>query len=136
MGAGLKGLNGQLEFFNVNDMDTMAINEHFMCTNVDWDPTGRYVATSVTSVHQMENGYIVWSFLGQQLYKINRDRFFQFLWRPRYPVSLGEEKENEILKSLKKYSKKFEAEDESLKSQADTEKQAERTNMYQQWDDW
>ena len=134
--AGLKGLNGQLEFFNVDEMDTMAINEHFMCTNVDWDPTGRYVATSVTTVHQMENGYIVWSFLGQQLYKINRDRFFQFLWRPRYPVSLGEEKENEILKSLKKYSKKFEAEDESLKSQADTEKQAERTNMYQQWDDW
>ena len=131
--AGLKGLNGQLEFFNVNDMDTMAINEHFMCTNVDWDPTGRYVATSVTSVHQMENGYIVWSFLGQQLYKVNRDRFFQFLWRPRMPVKLGEEKEAEIQKNLKKYSKKFEAEDESLKSQADTEKMAERNKMEADW---
>jgi len=131
--AGLKGLNGQLEFFNVNDMDTMAINEHFMCTNVDWDPTGRYVATSVTSVHQMENGYIVWSFLGQQLYKVNRDRFFQFLWRPRMPVKLGEEREAEIQKNLKKYSKKFEAEDESLKSQADTEKLAERNKMEADW---
>lgn len=131
--AGLKGLNGQLEFFNVNDMDTMAINEHFMCTNVDWDPTGRYVATSVTSVHQMENGYIVWSFLGQQLYKVNRDRFFQFLWRPRMPVKLGEDKENEIQKNLKKYSKKFEAEDESLKSQADTEKLEERNKLESEW---
>jgi translation initiation factor 3 subunit B len=131
--AGLKGLNGQLEFFNVNDMDTMAINEHFMCTDVDWDPTGRYVATSVTSVHQMENGYIVWSFLGQQLYKVNRDRFFQFLWRPRMPVKLGEETEAEIQKNLKKYSKKFEAEDESLKSQADTEKLEERKNILADW---
>merc|ERR1712032_1324875 len=131
--AGLKGLNGQLEFFNVNDMDTMAINEHFMCTNVDWDPTGRYVATSVTSVHQMENGYIVWSFLGQQLYKVNRDRFFQFLWRPRMPVKLGEEREAEIQKNLEKYSKKFEAEDESLKSQADTEKLEERKNILADW---
>ena len=134
--AGLKGLNGQLEFFNVNDMDTMAINEHFMCTNVDWDPTGRYVATSVTSVHQMENGYIVWSFLGQQLYKVNRDRFFQFLWRPRMPLDLGKDKENEIQKNLKKYSKRFEAEDESLKSQADVEKMEERKNMETEWADF
>ncbi|QDZ23629.1 subunit B of translation initiation factor 3 [Chloropicon primus] len=131
--AGLKGLNGQLEFFNVNDMDTMAINEHFMCTNVDWDPTGRYVATSVTSVHQMENGYIVWSFLGQQLYKVNRDRFFQFLWRPRQKVELGEEKEAELMKNLKKFSKKFEEEDESLKSRADKEKIAEREKMESDW---
>merc|ERR1711937_1012572 len=90
-------------------------------------------ATSVTSVHQMENGYIVWSFLGQQLYKVNRDRFFQFLWRPRVPVKLGEEKEAEIQKNLKKYSKKFEAEDESLKSQADTEKLEERNKLDSDW---
>ena len=38
--AGLKGLNGQLEFFSVDDMETMAAAEHFMATDVDWDPTG------------------------------------------------------------------------------------------------
>lgn len=134
--AGLKGLSGQLEFFNVDDMDTMAINEHFMCTDVDWDPTGRYVATSVTSVHQMENGYIMWSFLGQQLYKVNKDRFFQFLWRPRMPLSLGEEREAEIQKNLKKLRQKFEAEDESLKSQADVEKMNERNAMDKEWAEW
>ncbi len=38
--AGLKALNGQLEFFNVDEMETMATAEHFMATDVEWDPTG------------------------------------------------------------------------------------------------
>lgn len=32
-------------------------------------PTGRYVATSVTSLHQMENGFNMWSFNGKLLYR-------------------------------------------------------------------
>ena len=45
-------------------METMASAEHFMATDVEWDPTGRYVTTAVTSVHQMENGFHVWTFNG------------------------------------------------------------------------
>ncbi|CAA2985342.1 eukaryotic translation initiation factor 3 subunit B-like [Olea europaea subsp. europaea] len=75
--AGLKGLNGQLEFFNVEELETMATAEHFMATDVEWDPTGRYVVTSVTSVHEMENGFNVWSFNGKLLYRIMKDHFFQ-----------------------------------------------------------
>lgn len=67
--AGLKGLNGQLEFFSADEMETLSTAEHFMCTDVDWDPTGRYVATSVSAVHAMENGFNVWSFNGQLLYR-------------------------------------------------------------------
>lgn len=39
--AGLKAINGQLEFFNVDELETMATGEHYMATDVDWDPTGR-----------------------------------------------------------------------------------------------
>ncbi|KAH6809358.1 translation initiation factor 3B1 [Perilla frutescens var. frutescens] len=39
--AGLKSLNGQLEFYNVDELETMALAEHFMATDVKWDPTGR-----------------------------------------------------------------------------------------------
>uniref|UniRef100_A0ACD5UF08 Uncharacterized protein n=1 Tax=Avena sativa TaxID=4498 RepID=A0ACD5UF08_AVESA len=39
--AGLKGFNGQLEFYNVDDFETMATAEHVMATDVMWDPTGR-----------------------------------------------------------------------------------------------
>jgi translation initiation factor 3 subunit B len=43
--AGLKAYNGQLEFYNVDELETMATAEHFMATDVDWDPTGRQVST-------------------------------------------------------------------------------------------
>jgi hypothetical protein len=38
--AGLKSFNGQLEFYSVDDAETMATAEHFMCTDLEWDPTG------------------------------------------------------------------------------------------------
>lgn len=66
--SGLKSLNGQLEFFNVDEFEVLAAVEHFMATDVEWDPTGRYVASSVTSIHQMENGFNMWSFNGRLLY--------------------------------------------------------------------
>ncbi|KAI5648779.1 hypothetical protein M9H77_34784 [Catharanthus roseus] len=75
--AGLKGFNGQLEFYNVDELETMATAEHFMATDIEWDPTGRYVATAVTSVHEMENGFNIWSFNGKLLYRILKDHFFQ-----------------------------------------------------------
>ncbi|KAF9612679.1 hypothetical protein IFM89_003154 [Coptis chinensis] len=135
--AGLKGFNGQLEFFNVDELETMQTGEHFMATDVEWDPTGRYVATSVTSVHEsMENGFHIWSFNGKLLYRIPRDNFLQFLWRPRPPSYLTAEKEEEIAKNLKKYSKKYEAEDQddmNMISELDREK---RNKLKSEWEEW
>lgn len=37
----------------------------------------RYVATAVTSVHEMENGFNIWSFNGKLLYRTLKDHFFQ-----------------------------------------------------------
>lgn len=45
--AGLKGFNGQLEFYNVDELETMATAEHFMATDVEWDPTGRYFKAKI-----------------------------------------------------------------------------------------
>lgn len=68
-GACMQGMNGQLEFFNADDFEPMSAAEHFMCTDIEWDPTGRFVATSVGHVHQMENGFNLWLFNGQELYQ-------------------------------------------------------------------
>lgn len=46
MYSGLKAYNGQLEFYNVDELETMATAEHFMATDVDWDPTGRQVPSA------------------------------------------------------------------------------------------
>ena len=44
--AGLKSHTGNVEFWNVNEMELMYAGEHFMATDIEWDPTGRYVVTS------------------------------------------------------------------------------------------
>ena len=134
--AGLKTMNGQFEFFNVDEMETMASAEHFMATDVEWDPTGRYVTTAVTSVHQMENGFHVWTFNGVLLYKHGRERFYQFLWRPRAPSLLGAEKEAEIAKNLKKYSKRFEELDDKIRNAQDSHLAAEKQGVLDEWNRW
>lgn len=131
--AGLKGMNGQLEFFNVDEMETMATAEHFMATDVDWDPTGRYVATTVTTVHQMENGFKVWSFHGRLLYEGSKDRLFQLAWRPRLPSLLPPEKEAEIAKNLKSFAKRYEEEDEALLRIDDDNVLSERKSLLDDW---
>ncbi|KAH0451085.1 hypothetical protein IEQ34_021777 [Dendrobium chrysotoxum] len=134
--AGLKGFNGQLEFYNVDELETMATGEHFMATYIEWDPTGRYCATSVTSVHEMENGFHIWSFNGKLLYRIPKDQFYQFLWRPRPPSLLSPEKEEEISKNLKKYSKKYEAEDQDVSLQLSEQDRKKRKMIQEEWDQW
>ncbi|KAF5939810.1 hypothetical protein HYC85_020977 [Camellia sinensis] len=134
--AGFKGFNGQLEFYNVDELETMVMAEHFMATDIEWDPTGRYVATSVTSVHAMENGFNIWSFNGKLLYRILKDHFFQFLWRPRAASILSMEKEEEIAKNLKKYSKKYEAEDQDMSLLLSEQDHEKRRMMMEEWDRW
>ena len=37
--------------------------EHFMATDVEWDPTGRYVATGVSWWgHKVDNAFWIWNF--------------------------------------------------------------------------
>jgi hypothetical protein len=43
-----------------------------------------------------------------------RDRFGQLSWRPRVPSLLPREKEEEIRKNLKEYSRRYDEEDEAL----------------------
>jgi translation initiation factor 3 subunit B len=43
----MKTLNGQLLFFNADDFEILGEDEHFMCTDIVWDPTGRYVTSRV-----------------------------------------------------------------------------------------
>ena len=46
--AGLRAMSGTLEFVDTADFTIMNTGEHFMATDVEWDPTGRYVATAVS----------------------------------------------------------------------------------------
>jgi len=78
-------INGHIEFWDVDANVCTAEEEHFMCNEIQWDPSGRMVATIVTQPmfgsvamkYQLENGYIMWTFQGQMLRKQQMERFFQ-----------------------------------------------------------
>ena len=36
----MRQMNGVLEFVDTADFTSMGGGEHFMCTDVEWDPTG------------------------------------------------------------------------------------------------
>ncbi len=44
----LCSMNGALAFVDSSDCTIMYIAEHYMASDVEWDPTGRYVVTSVS----------------------------------------------------------------------------------------
>lgn len=56
-------MNGVLEFIDTSDMTIMNQAEHFMATDVEWDPSGRYVMTAVSWWgHKVDNAYWLWNF--------------------------------------------------------------------------
>ena len=77
-----------------NNLNAKKATEHPYATDVEWDPTGRYVVTYVSAwIRPSDNEYQVWSFLGRRIRKESKlPRLVQFQWRPRMP-SLLDEKE-------------------------------------------
>lgn len=55
-------MNGALAFVDTSDCTMMNIAEHYMASDVEWDPTGRYVVTSVSWwSHKVQAAPIDWS---------------------------------------------------------------------------
>eukprot|EP00656_Telonema_subtile_P056575 TRINITY_DN9068_c0_g1_i2.p1 TRINITY_DN9068_c0_g1~~TRINITY_DN9068_c0_g1_i2.p1 ORF type:complete len:594 (-),score=178.67 TRINITY_DN9068_c0_g1_i2:122-1903(-) len=128
--AGLRNLNGYFEWWNVDEMEMMQSDEHFMATDIDWDPTGRFIVTSVGAWrHSMENGYVVWSVLGKKLHTCQKTQFWQFAWRPRPKCLLSQEQESSILKDWKTWKQTFDAEDLKAKEFASDEERQERLRL-------
>uniref|UniRef100_A0AAY5K9R5 Eukaryotic translation initiation factor 3 subunit B n=1 Tax=Esox lucius TaxID=8010 RepID=A0AAY5K9R5_ESOLU len=132
--AGLRSMNGALAFVDTSDCTMMNIAEHYMASDVEWDPTGRYVVTSVSWwSHKVDNAYWLWTFQGRLLQKNNKDRFCQLLWRPRPPTLLPLDAIKAIKKDLKKYSKIFEQKDRLSQSKASKELVDKRRSMMEDY---
>ncbi|XP_034087242.1 eukaryotic translation initiation factor 3, subunit Ba [Gymnodraco acuticeps] len=132
--AGLRSMNGALTFVDTSDCTMMNIAEHYMASDVEWDPTGRYVVTSVSWwSHKVDNAYWLWTFQGRLLQKNSKDRFCQLLWRSRPTTLLGVEQAKTIKKDLKKYSKIFEQKDRLSQSKASKELVDKRRSMMEDY---
>jgi len=132
--AGLRSMNGALAFVDTSDCTLMNIAEHYMASDVEWDPTGRYLVTSVSWwSHKVDNAYWLWTFQGRLLQKNNKDRFCQLLWRPRPSTLLSQDAIKLIKKDLKKYSKIFEQKDRLSQSKASKELVDKRRTMMEEY---
>jgi len=128
-------MNGVLEFVDTADMSTMNTGEHYMATDIEWDPTGRYFMTGVSWwAHKVDNGYFIWSFQGKVLQRHPLDQFCNFSWRPRPPTLLTTKDINRIKKDLKKYQKQFEQKDKMSQSKASKELIDKRRTAYNEFE--
>lgn len=124
--AGLRA-SGSLQFWDVKEQTLMSSAEHYMASDLEWDPTGRYVVSSISFWRsQTDTGLIVWSLSGEELSKQNIPEFKMLRWRPCPPSLLPASKQKEIRKNLKSYAKEFEEEDAMESNKASAEVQAKR----------
>merc|ERR1719310_1756183 len=135
--AGLRSMNGVLEFVDTSDFTSMGTGEHFMCTDVEWDPTGRYIITGVSWWgHKVDNAYWMWNFQGKILKRANVDKFCQLTWRPRPPSLLTKDTLKDIKKNLKRYSDQFNAKDKMRQNKASKELIAKRQALFDAFNNW
>ncbi|KAJ7181770.1 eukaryotic translation initiation factor eIF2A-domain-containing protein [Mycena crocata] len=111
--------------------------DHYALTDVEWDPSGRYLATSASSwTHTLENGYAIWDFRGQEITKQIQDRFKQFIWRPRPRTLLTKDQQRQVRKNLKEFSRTFDEDDAAEESNVSAELVALRARLVSEWNAW
>jgi len=137
--GGLRNLNGTLEWWacTEKELDQMGADEHFMCTDIEWDASGRYVATSVQALrHNMENGYNIWTSQGQQLQKVGIEHFQKLQWRPRPPTLMTSKDEKKMMKELRSYREEFDRIDNEIAAKALSEDNIEKRRLLEEFDEY
>lgn len=130
-------ITGVLEFWDAHDIEMIGYGEHFMMTDLQWDPSGRYVCSSVSHyARPNENGFTVWNMLGRMIHSARNERFWQFYWRPRPPTLLSKQQEKKILQSLSEKKKQFQDEERVAVQKAQEEIQNQRKQAWQEFMDF
>lgn len=127
--TGIRSPNGFFDFYDVQEKEMLNAEtvHHPLTTDVAWDPTGRYFVTSVSHwKERSENGYMMWSLVGQRLQHEAKTKFFQFVWRPRPPTLLSAEQQTSIEKNLKQISEAYKKEDEQRRKELHLNKRAQK----------
>eukprot|EP00811_Abedinium_folium_P005770 NODE_1530_length_2447_cov_7.586207.p1 GENE.NODE_1530_length_2447_cov_7.586207~~NODE_1530_length_2447_cov_7.586207.p1 ORF type:complete len:397 (+),score=140.77 NODE_1530_length_2447_cov_7.586207:1085-2275(+) len=128
--AAVRSANAELLFCSLspdNKFEILHKDEHYMLTDVQWDPSSRYVITAVTQPinneigglkFQMEAGFCIWTFQGRALFRQQREKLFYIYWRPNPPSLLDDAHRAKIRKDIKDYSKKYNNLDDKAKESA------------------
>ncbi|CAG7673110.1 unnamed protein product [Allacma fusca] len=136
--ACLKSAEGPIEFIDTSDFTIMNTLMPELTTDIEWDPTGRYVVAGVSAWtgKVSDTGYSLLTFQGKSLRKERVDRFGNLFWRPRPPCLLPHAKIKEIKKNLKNYSPQFETKDRMRHSKATMEILRKREEIINAWKEY
>ncbi|KAF2725476.1 translation initiation factor eIF-3b [Polychaeton citri CBS 116435] len=124
-----KDLTANLQLMNASD--------HYGVTDIEWDPSGRFLASSASFwKHRVENGYHLYNFSGQLLREETIEQFKQWAWRPRPERLLSKEEMKAVRKNLREYSRVFEEADVAKKSSANKAVVENRRQQLEEWSAW
>lgn len=118
--------------FTLHDVENnvcLAKRTHDRGNRLAWDPSGRLLAScTLNSMKQdrvsrghPDDGYLLFSFQGNLVCQVRKDRMYQFEWRPRPRDILSKEDKLKIVKNLKKYERLFEKEDKQKRMEINQE---------------
>lgn len=121
----------------IEEVKLIGSGEHYSLTDVEWDPSGRFVTTSSSFWrHSMEHGYVIWDFRGNELQKNVMEQFKQILWRPRPKTLLSKDQMKKVRRNLKEYSKIFDQEDQEAEMSQALAHKEEYKRMLEDWKAW
>ncbi|SCW01430.1 LAFE_0D12398g1_1 [Lachancea fermentati] len=126
---------------SLNNVKTVAANlmdvahpDYFSATDMQWDPSGRYVAVwSSATKHKLENGYKVFNIAGDTVREEMIDGFQNFVWRPRPETLLTNGEKKKVRKNLREWSAQFEEQDAMQADSAMRELILARRSMLEEW---
>lgn len=137
--AGIRSPNGFFDFYDVQEKEMLNAEtlHHPLTTDVCWDPTGRYFVTSVSHwKERSENGYMMWSVVGQRLQHEAKTKFCQFIWRPRPPTLLAASQLATIEKDIKAISERYKKEDEVHRREIHQKKRAQKEELARKFQEY
>ncbi|CAN3362086.1 eukaryotic translation initiation factor 3 subunit B [Diutina catenulata] len=110
--------NGELDFYDTRyeaddePVKQLRVEKYTSMTNLSWDPSGRFIAAwSSQWMHNIDNGYHVYDFTGQQVRDETVEQFKEFIWRPRPASLLTDADREKVRANLQEYAAQFEEAD-------------------------
>jgi len=127
-----------LEFIDTSDFSIMNAIMPEMTTDIEWDPTGRYVMSAVSAWtgKVSDTGFSLLNFQGKTIRKERVERFGNLFWRPRPPCLLTHVQVKNIKKNLKTYSPAFEEKDRKRRTKAEQGLVKKRQDLLDVWNEY
>lgn len=125
---------GLVIFFDTNELSMMAKQEHPDLSDIEWDPTGRYVTSYVNLYNaKRDHSFKIWTFQGNLVFEKTVERLVTFHWRPRPSSLLTEEMIKEVRRNRNVWTAKLDIRDRMLRTGESAKQQEHRRKLLEEF---